>query len=257
MTATSSSIPRPTRPRISADNNGLWAYTNIACDGKVISSGYPGGPIVVYDPKLPWTVTKGGPPTHPAPWRSEPTSNPREMGGLARDTRVGIAHCSTMGADGKIYFGGFGERGYCAGGFGWYDPKTEKYGGFWKPLSGHAVFWLAPFQEGRLIAMSTRTAPDETNGNRVPDEAKLFIYDVQEGRIVREIIPVPQAPGTGLIFAATPERLLGLTVDPEHCGRQPPVWRGRDHRRGAVQEAVALAGLVGTRALVRVLGRLQ
>ena len=197
-------------------NNGLWAYTNIACDGKVISSGYPGGPIVVYDPKLPWTVTKGGPPTHPAPWRSEPTSNPREMGGLERDTRVAIAHCSTMGADGKIYFGGFGERGYCAGGFGWYDPKTEKYGGFWKPLSGHAVFWLAPFQDGRLIAMSTRTAPDETNGNRVPNEAKLFIYDVKEGRIVREIIPVPQAPGTGLIFAATPERLLGLTVDPEH-----------------------------------------
>ena len=56
----------------------------------------------------------------------------------------------------------------------------------------------------------------ETNGNRAPNEAKLFTYDVQEGRIVREIIPVPQAPGTGLIFAATPERLLGLTVDPEH-----------------------------------------
>jgi hypothetical protein len=198
-------------------NNGLWAYTNIACNGKVISSGYPGGPIVVFDPKLSWTVTKGGPPTHPAPWRSAPTSNPREMGGLERDTRVAIAHCSTMGADGKIYFGGCGERGYCAGGFGWYDPKTEKYGGFWKPLSGHAVFWLAPFQEGRLIAMSTRTAPDETNENRVPKEAKLFIYDVQEGRIVREIVPVPQAPGTGLIFAATPERLLGLTVDPEHA----------------------------------------
>lgn len=197
-------------------NNGLWAYTNIACAGKVISSGYPGGPIVVYDPRLPWTVTKGGPPTHPTPWRSEPTSNPREMGGLERDTRVAIAHCSKMGADGKIYFGGFGERGYCAGGFGWYDPKTEKYGGFWKPLSGHAVFWLAPFQERRLIAMSTRAAFDETNGNRVPNEAKLFIYDVKEGRIVREIIPVPRAPGTGLIFAATPEHLLGLTVDPEH-----------------------------------------
>ena len=34
----------------------------------------------------------------------------------------------TVGADGKVYFGGFGERGYCAGGFGWYDPKTKKHG---------------------------------------------------------------------------------------------------------------------------------
>ena len=198
-------------------NNGLWAYTNIVCGDKVVSSGYPAGPIVVFDPRLPWTVTKGGPPNRPAPWRTHPASNPREMGSLGKDTRVAIAHCSAMGADGRIYFGGFGERNYTAGGFGWYDPKTEKIGGFWKPLSGHAVFWLASLQGGRLIAMSTRVAPNETQGSRTPDEARLFFYDVNEGRIVREVVPVPKAPGTGLIFDAAPDRLLGLTVDPEHA----------------------------------------
>jgi len=71
-------------------------------------------------------------------------------------------------------------------------------------------------QAGRLIVMSTSTAPDELNKNRAPDEAKLFVYDVIEGRIVREIVPVPKAPGTGLILDVAPDRLLGLTVDPEH-----------------------------------------
>ena len=62
----------------------------------------------------------------------------------SKDTRVAIAHRSAIGADGRVYFGGFGERNYTGGGFGWYDPKTEKLDGFWKPLSGYAVHWIAP-----------------------------------------------------------------------------------------------------------------
>ena len=37
-------------------------------------------------------------------------------------------HSSALGADGKIYFGGFGLRHYTGGGFGWYDPKTAQDG---------------------------------------------------------------------------------------------------------------------------------
>jgi len=197
-------------------NHGLAAYTNIVYGDKLYSSGYPGGPVYVFDAKRPWTPYKGGPPNRPPPDRQHRLSNPRELGSLSRDTRVAIAHCSALGADGKVYFGGFGERNYTGGGFGWYDPKTEKIGGFWKPLSGYWVNWLAPIQAGRLIAMSTSTAPDELNRNRAPDEAKLFVYDVNQGRIVREIVPVPKARGTGVILDVASDRLLGLTVDPEH-----------------------------------------
>ena len=142
------------------------------------------------------------------------------MGALSA-TRVAIAHDSALGADGKIYFGGFGERGYTGGGFGWYDPKTGKADGFWKPLSGYMVHYIAPALEGRLIIISSTGAPDELNNNNAPEEAKLFFCDVAQGKIVREIVPVPKARTTGLISEVAPGRLLGLTVDtvdPGHPG---------------------------------------
>ena len=49
-----------------------------------------------------------------------------------------------LGADGRIYFGGFGERGYTGGGLGWYDPKTNQIDGFWKPLSAYMAHYIAP-----------------------------------------------------------------------------------------------------------------
>ncbi len=197
-------------------NQGIAPYTHIVCGDRLYSSGYPGGPIYVFDPARPWTAHKGGPPNRPAPSRQGRASNPRFVGELDRTTRVAIARSSAMGADGKLYFGGFGERSYTGGGFGWYDPKTQEMGGFWKPLSGYAVHGLAPMQAGRLIVISTATAPDELNENRRPAEAKLFVYDVSQARIVREIVPVPKARATGLVIEAAPDRLLGLTADPEH-----------------------------------------
>jgi hypothetical protein len=199
---------------------GLAPYTTIVCGGKLYSSGYAGGPLFVYDPALPWNLGKGGPPTQPVPSEDSPASNPRRAGEF-RDTRVAIMHGSALGADGKIYFGGFGERSYTGGGLGWYDPQTGRIDGFWKPLSGYAVHWIAPALEGRLIVLSTVTAADELNGSRPTDEARLFVYDVGEQRVVRDFVPVAKARATGLIAEAAAGRLLGWTVDttdPERPG---------------------------------------
>jgi len=133
-------------------------YWRIVASDSDIDIAETAGPLYVFDPRLPWTVYKGGPPGHPAPDRTDPASNPRELGSFGGDTRVAIAHSSALGADGKLYFGGFGERNYTGGGFGWYDPKTGQFGGFWKPLSGYAVQWLAPALDGRLIVISTSRA---------------------------------------------------------------------------------------------------
>lgn len=61
---------------------------------------------------------------------------------------------SALGADGRIYFGGFGERNYTGGGLGWYDAKTGKLDGFWKPLSGYMVHWIAPALAGKVCSMA-------------------------------------------------------------------------------------------------------
>ncbi len=239
--------PRTNQTTHLGRNHGLAAYTSIVYGDKLYSSGYPAGPVYVFDPARPWTPYKGGPPTHPPPWRGAPDSNPREMGSLGKDTRVAIAHSSAIGVDGKIYFGGFGERSYTGGGFGWYDPKTEKLGGFWKPLSGYGVHWLAPLQGGHLIVMSTVTTQDELNENRVPEEAKLFFYDVNLGKIVREVVPVPKARTTGLVTEVAPGRLLGLTVDtvdPERPGNG--ILYGLDVATGEVLFRKTLPWPVGT-----------
>jgi hypothetical protein len=104
-------------------------------------------------------------------------------------------------------------RSYTGGGLGWFDPKTGKLDGFWKSLSGYPVHWIAPALDGRFILISTTAGADELNNNRRSDEAKLFVYDVTEQKIAREIVPVPKARATGLIIEAAPGRLLGLTVD--------------------------------------------
>ena len=226
--------PRTDQTTISARAPGWRPTRTIVCGGKLYFSGYSGGHLFVYDPARPWTLGKGGPPGHPAPDQADARSNPRYLGDFDKTTRVGLMHSSALGADGKIYFGGFGLRHYTGGGFGWYDPKTRKMDGFWKPLSGYAVQWIAPALDGRLIVISTIRAADELNDNRAPEEAKLFVYDVSEQKIVREIVPVAKGRTTGLIAEVAPGRLLGLTSDPEQARTQHPLRRGRGHRRSAV-----------------------
>jgi outer membrane protein assembly factor BamB len=208
--------PRTDQTTILGPRPGLAPYTQIVCDGKLYSSGYSGGHLFVYDPTQPWTLSIGGPPGHPASNQAAARSNPRYLGDFDKTTRVGLMHSSALGADGRIYFGGFGLRHYTGGGFGWYDPQTRKMDGFWEPLSGYAVHWIAPALEGRLIAISTVRAADERKDHRAPEEARLFVYDVTEQKIARQIVPIAKGRTTGLITEVTPGRLLGLTSDPQH-----------------------------------------
>ncbi|HKX61926.1 MAG TPA: hypothetical protein VJS65_08775, partial [Verrucomicrobiae bacterium] len=198
---------------------GLAPYTTVLCDGKLYLSGYSGGHLFVYDPARPWTLGKGGPPGDPAPNQGDARSNPRYLGDFDRTTRVGLMHSSALGADGRIYFGGFGLRHYTGGGFGWFDLKTGKLDGFWKPLSGYAVQWIAPVLGGKQIVISTTKSVDELNNNKAPEEAKLFVYDVSAQKIVREMVPVAKARTTGLIVEAAPGRLLGLTTSGAEYGK--------------------------------------
>jgi hypothetical protein len=91
--------------------------------------------------------------------------------------------------------------------------------GFWQPLSGYAVQWIAPALDGQFIVISTIGAADELNNNRAPEHAKLFIHDVSAQKVAREIVPVAKARTTGLITEVAPGRLLGLTTDREDAKR--------------------------------------
>ena len=118
--------------------------------------------------------------------------------------------------------------------------------GFWQPLSGYAVQWIAPALDGRLIVISTIRAADELNNNRAPEEAKLFVYDVSAQKMVREIVPLAKTRTTGLIVEAAAGRLLGLTSDPADPKRS--VLYGADVTTGELLFAKPLPSPVSTDA---------
>ncbi len=123
-------------------------------------------------------------------------------------------------------------RHYTGGGLGWYEPNTGKMDGFWKPLSGYAVQWVTSAANGSLIVISTIRAADELSENKAPEAAKLFVYDIAQQKIVREIVPIAKERTTGLLLEVARGRLLGLTSDSEHQDRS--ILYGVDLEKGDV-----------------------
>ncbi len=238
--------PKTDRTTYCGPRVGLAPYTTIVSGDKLYLSGYSGGHLFVFDPARDWTLGKGGPPGDSAPNQGDMRSNPRYLGDFDKTTRVGLMHSSALGADGKIYFGGFGLRHYTGGGFGWYDPKARKMDGFWEPLSGYAVQWIVPALDGRLMVISTIRAADELNHNQAPEAARLFVYDVSAQKIVRDIVPLAKGRTTGLIAEVAPGRVLGLTSDPAQRDRS--VLYGVDVTTGEVLFTKALPSPVSTDA---------
>jgi len=199
----------------------LYALTFFA--GKVYWSGYPSAPVYAFDPARPWTLKKGGPPGTPEISETDGRSNPRRVHEdylvFYRLTRVKKMLSAAVVADGRIYFGGKGQRDYAGGGLGWLDPKTGKVGGMWKPFARCPICWLAPADGGRRLLISTRNE-------------KVFLYDVAQDKILREMTPVPGVKKAGPVFEVAPGRLLGITDDPN--ARGAGLLYGLDEETGEV-----------------------
>lgn len=191
-------------------------YALIEHDGKAWWSGYPSGPVFVFDPDKLWTTS--GPPGEAAPPQTSRESNPFTPGSLYDHTRVKKVFSAVAGADGKIYFGGIGQRDYAGGSLGWVDPETYELGGMWRPFSAYRIHWMATARDNRWLIISTRTAPDELRDNVRPDSAKIFFYDVERGELVADIIPVQNAEKAGPVLEVGGDRLVGLTDNPDGGG---------------------------------------
>jgi len=195
-------------------------------------SGYPSSPVFVYDPTRPWTVGYGMP-GNPAPHETDPASNPRLLVRLNQFTRTHKMYGAAVGADGKVYFGGACMRNANGGGIGWWDPATEQAGGIWEPFTAYEIHWLIAADGGKRLLASTRAVRNDIRDNWIPEQAKLFVFDVAEGRIVSDIEPVRRAMRTGGIVEAMPGKILGATADPETQGGG--LLYGVDLASGAVE----------------------
>jgi len=200
-------------------NGGPSIYALAVHGRKLYWSGYPSGPVDMFDPVRPWTLLKGGVPGRDPPEITSPESNPRRVvDSLFRQTRAKKMFSAVVGADQRIYFGGAGIRDYAGGSFAWFDPQTGQYDGMWRPFSGYRVYWLTTALDGRYVITSTKTSTDELHNDVRPDSAKLFVWDTAEQQLVRDFVPIPGASKAGPLVEVAPGRLLGTTEDPHTEG---------------------------------------
>jgi hypothetical protein len=196
-------------------SGGPSIYALAVSGNRLYWSGYPSGPIDVFDPARPWTLLRGGPPGREPPAIDSPESNPqRVVDSLFPETRVKKMFHAVVAGDGRIYFGGAGIRDYAGGSLAWYEPESGRHGGLWRPFSGYRIYWLTTALDGRYVIASTRTANDELDHDVRPPSARLFVWDTQTMQIVRDCVPVPQADKAGPVAEVSPGRLLGTTEDP-------------------------------------------
>jgi hypothetical protein len=201
--------------------NSLSHYATAFLDGKVYMSGYPSSILYVYDPSRPWTIGIGDP-IHPPIPETDKASNPRMLGYLNKWAGTHKMFAAAVGADGKVYFGGRWVRNGSGGGLAWWDPKADAGGGFWEVFSNCQITHMAAADDGKLIVISTMRVRDATLGKPEPKQGKLFIWDTSNARLVREIEPVMDAKGAGLVVGGggpgpsvvEGSRVLGWTEDP-------------------------------------------
>jgi len=193
------------------------AYNCLVHEGKIYWTGYSSGRTCVYDPNRPWTLTKGVPPgTAPADIRSK-TTNPRLLA-LFHRHKVSQMLGAVIGADNKLYLCGWGVRAYKGGAFCWVDLATEESDGVWEPFVAYRTYWLATALDRRLVVVSSAATSDELSNWQEPAQAKLFVYDTQAGRFVRDIEPVLRSPKAGPILEVEPGLMMGVADDPEVKG---------------------------------------
>ena len=209
----------------------LSHYATAIVDGKVYMSGYPSSPLYVYDPAKPWTAGTGLPDGRVLA-DDDARSNPRRLLNM-KEAGTHKMYAAAVGADGRVYFGGQWMRNGSAGGLGWFDPKSGAAGGFWEVFSNYQIGHMTAAGDGRFIVISTHRVSDTLLNKPKPEQGKLFIFDTQEGKIVRDVEPVMQAKGSGLVVGVGGSRVLGWTENP--ADPKSSILYGIDAANGTVE----------------------
>jgi hypothetical protein len=197
---------------------GLSQYARIVHGGKVYMSGYPSSPLYIFDPAKPWTAEAWLEPGQKAPGDFSPENNPWFAARLREFAGTHYVRSVTTAADGKIYFGGHWQRDGAGGGLSWWDPQSQEAGGFWHELSNAAVTDLTNTDQGRLVIIATRPAPDRLLDKPMLEQARVFVFDTEKGEIVRHFDPLPGVNDLGNIAGAGGSRVLGIAPNPEQQG---------------------------------------
>jgi outer membrane protein assembly factor BamB len=177
-------------------------------------SGYPSSALYVWDPGARWTANISETPFGKPLAENAKDANPRRLMYMNKWAGTHKMWTATTGGDGKAYFGGRWYRNGEGGGLAWFDPKTGQGGGLAEPFTTFQIAYMTTASDGRYIVMSTICARDQTGKLPTPEHAKVFVFDTQVGKLVRDFVPVQNATRSGAIAGVGGPFILGLTFDP-------------------------------------------
>ncbi len=205
----------------------LSQYATISHNGKIYMSGYPTGPLYEYDPALPWTAGGVGEPGVKPPKATDPSMNPRLLS-LFEKSGAHKMWDAASGSDGRVYFCGEVARQGNGGALGWWDFEAEEVGAVpFKTFYGHKTMHCVAAFGGDQIVLGSQTTINNLTRKR-PDTAKLFIFDVKEGKITGEMEPIKGSRRIGPMIEVSPGRLLGVADTPDHTDKFHSILFGVD-----------------------------
>ena len=192
----------------------LSQYCATVAGGKVYMSGYPSSALFEWDPGKPWTANVSETARDKPLPENSAKSNPRRLCYLNKWAGTHKMWAAATGGDGKAYFGGRWYRNGEGGGLAWWDPKSKQGGGMAEPFTTFQIASMTTAADGRYVVMSTICARDQTGKLPTPTTAKVFVFDTQTSRLVRDFEPVANATRSGAIAGCGGPFILGITYDP-------------------------------------------
>jgi len=221
---------------------GLQHQSSAISADSIFLSGYPSSMLWEYDFTKPWQADVAGTKGRPIGGLI-PNQNPRPLGTLREHSGVHMATCAATDSKGRLYFAGRWYRDGQGGGVGWWNPKTQAAGGFWKELSNLQVVDCKAVGDRRYIVLSTLAVPDQVLKKDYPDVAQLCVIDTTTDNnvIAKRIAPIDGGKSTGLIAPAGGSRLIGIAPFPQDNS----IWLlyGLDVESGKVAFTKKLPGI--------------
>ncbi len=180
-------------------------------NGLVYMPGYSGGPLMVYDPKKPWTVELAETGKNPLPIEDK-ASNPRLLLTYHELNKTRAFHGTALGADNNVYMGGRLIRDGNGGSFGWWDVDKSEAGVLPREtFYGFAVMDIGTAFGGEKIILSTHITFNEGTNKR-EDTAKIYVFDIRTKKILADYKPIPGADTFSRMIEVAPGKLLGAAM---------------------------------------------
>ena len=200
---------------------GLSHGGSTVAGGKVYMSGYPSSALYVYDPDKPWTAGVAEKPwLKPLPV-TDRRINPHRLTYLSHHgSGCHKMKTAVTGGDGKVYFGGTWHRDGNGGGLGWWDVQAGKPGGVSLPFRNYQIHYITTAADGRYVVISTFAVRDAIGGKPRPKEARLFVFDTTQMKLVRDFVPVKGVLFTGPVAGTSGPFVLGITYNPADGKKQ-------------------------------------